>query len=54
MTAYTFVNAMKLLRYTPKTMLKPDFHNTAQYFSNKVPLGNIRLPFNFGAKEEVY
>lgn len=34
--------------------MQPEFHMTAQYYGNKVPLGNIRLPFSFAQKNEDY
>ena len=54
MTAYTFVNGMKNLHYSPSNMIDPSFSSSVQYYLNKVPLGNIRFPYNFNEKSEQY
>jgi len=34
--------------------MTPEFHRNSQYYSNKVPLGSIRVPYNFVASSEKY
>lgn len=50
MTAYTFVNAMRTLHYPAQKLIDTQFYNLTQYYMNKVPLGNIRLPYSFDTK----
>lgn len=34
--------------------MAPEFHTNCQYYSNKVPLGSIRVPYNFVGTNEEY
>lgn len=54
MTAYTFVNAMKTLHNGPEKLMTPQFHTSCLYYSNKVPLGSIRVPYNFAGANQSY
>lgn len=54
MTAYVFVSAFKSLHYEPKQLKTESFKKNAAFYCNKVPLGNLRLPFKFGGDNESF
>lgn len=54
MTAYTFVNAMKLMHFKTNKLISPEFIQSTQYYCNKIPLGNIRIPYNLRENNTKY
>ena len=54
MTAYTFVNSMKMIHKPITALIAEDFLAKNQYYINKIPMGSIRVPFNLDTTNDIY